>query len=332
MSILDMASGQGPDIAASPEASTGWPTTLGSDGQARTGSILYDSSEPSSPLGDPPVEPASQEQPIAQAPQAMPQLGPDPEALLWHNQGLLNHIQQLEARQAQLKPLEDLFRYDPTAYTRVVDAIMAPYTQQQAPQSTPQPQQRSDDAEVPAYPWERPPAAEAQTQAPAPQGMTPEQVAQMQAVLLANAVSPIQSELYNTQVKLAEIELRDQISKMQSMYGDQFNPQEVVAYALGRGIRDLNEAYKGVLGEKVYRQTYMSPGGYSQPGPRVGGYAATSTPPPAAAPVQPSARVEPTRARSVSGPSASPYPPNYKPGSPQEAASYALHLLRDMRR
>jgi hypothetical protein len=31
------ASGQGPGMAASPEASTGWPTTLGSDGQAVRG-------------------------------------------------------------------------------------------------------------------------------------------------------------------------------------------------------------------------------------------------------------------------------------------------------
>lgn len=335
MSILDLASGQNVlgDQGHGAVSAEGWPNAMSGEGNSTSGSLLYDA--PKSPMWEA-VEQAQVEEPTVMAQEMAPQATPGPhvnDALMWHNQGLMQHIQQLEARQAQLKPLEDLFKYDPTAYNRVLDAIMQPYSQPQqavqAQQDAPPPQQ-----EKPLFPWEQPPAA----QQPQPQQnyLTPQQAMQMQAAMLAETVSPLKQEVHKANVKLAEYELREQIGKMQATYGENFNPREVVAYALAKGHRNLVDAYKGVLGEKAFmghtlQQQFMAPTNYQQAGQPASGYAATTTPPPAAVPAQPMARVEPTRAR-AGGPPMSEYPPGYKPGTPQEAANYALHLLRDMKR
>lgn len=348
MSILDMASGQnligGQDaslVGGNPAApSTGWPGSLsGTNQSSYSGSLLYgptpDNSVPVDngiPAEVPQAEPQMEAPPQAAPPQAMPPQAPsnEMEALAWHNQGLLRHVQQLESRVAQIKPLEDLLRYDPTAYERMIQALYQPLNQPPAAQQQVQAPPPAEAA--PQFPWEQnqqPPAA-----APPQPTFDPRQLAQVNALLLTEAVSPIKQELEQTKVELAKIHLERQIGDLSRRYGNAFNPKEVVAYAYSNGIADLERAFKGVLGERSYQQFHTQPQAAPQPmipGPaQVGGYATAQIPPPAAVPAVPDARVEPTRAR-AGAPQSSVFPQNYKPRDPHDAANYALHLLREMK-
>ena len=271
-----------------------------------------------------------------EAPQPPPS-NPDMDALSWHNQGLLRHTQQLESRLAQIKPLEDLLRYDPTAYERMLNALYQPMQPQQ-PQYGPPAAQVQPEPAAPQFPWEQaqqeqPPAAP-QVQ----QGFDPRQLAQMNALMLTEAMAPIKNELEQTKVEMAKIHLERQINDLRGRYGDSFNPREVVAYAYSNGIQDLDKAFRGVLGERTYQQQFLrnspqsAPQQIATPGPsgQAGGYASAQIPPPAAVPAVPDARVEPTRAR-AGVPQSSAFPQNFRPRDPHEAANYALHLLREMK-
>lgn len=349
MSILDMASGQNligaqdpAMVGGNPAApSTGWPNGLGGESNQSSsfGSLLYGPTPGSVPMDQ--GIPAEAPPPVVEAPQQYeapqpPPSNPDLDALSWHNQGLLRHTQQLESRLAQIKPLEDLLRYDPTAYERMLNALYQPMQPQQ-PQYGPPAAQAQPEPAAPQFPWEQaqqeqPPAAPPQQ----PQGFDPRQMAQMNALLLTEAVAPLKHELEQTKVEMAKIHLERQINELRGRYGDSFNPREVVAYAYSNGIQDLDKAFRGVLGERTYQSQFAQPRQSQQiaptPGPSVqaGGYASAQIPPPAAVPAVPDARVEPTRAR-AGVPQSSAFPQNFRPRDPHEAANYALHLLREMK-
>ena len=215
---------------------------------------------------------------------------------------------------------------------------------------------------MPPLPWETPlataPEAAIQPTQQAPQ-FDPRGFAEAQAAIVRQALAPMQQEIERVKVENASIQLESKISQMQSRYGPEFNPRETVAYALAHKISDMDQAFRGVLGERTYRQRYLqpvptaptapnsyqaapaptySPGpsapGPSAPGPSAPtaptGYSAQSTPPMAtpqypSVVTSPGARVEPPRGRpqNTNG-----FPPGYVAKDYHESSQMALQLMR----
>lgn len=309
MSIFDIVSGQ-PAITDSP-GPQGVPVDGVNSYHDYSGNQAAGYQMPAPPVGGEAMEPAP-----AQVDAGM---GME-DALIWHNQALVNRLNEAESRLATIRPLENLLQNDPGAYARVLQALQAPPP--------------AEDTSIKGVSGT--PAWEANESGPPPAAPQVDTLLRAQADVLQKTLGPVQAQINQIKVDQANVALEKELDRLSRTYGPDFNPREVVAYALSRNTTDLDQAFRWVVGEKTFRQKYA---GAANPGPQqaIGGQQVrtgspqgrTQTPVGYQAPPPP-ARVEPSRGRMAAPPPGA-VPPGYVAKDYSEAASIALNLLRGAR-